>query len=166
VELRCEEIYVVNRDEAEVASLLADTHAYTISSSSPSSPARITHLTTLSLASTLGTPSYIVGTVPDFAPVTQSEILCRDILISFLDRRDKGVLLDMCFKPRNTRTLKMARERGWECMDGTGVIGHQIEEQWRLWAGAGEEGCREKVPVKEAWMILKKAADESAAINF
>jgi len=163
-ELGSEEIYVVNRDEDEVAALLKDTEAYS-SSSSSSQPPKITHITSLGQVDGLATPFYIVGTVPDFEAQSPSEILCRDILKSFLDREEKGVLLDMCFKPRNTRILKMARERKWECVDGTGVIGHQIEEQWRLWVGAGE-GKAKAVPKEEAWAVLRKAADESTAINF
>lgn len=170
-ELGCAEIYVVNRDEGEVAALLKDTQAYSSMlstsplSSAPSLPPTITHITSLAQASVLFTPFYIVGTVPDFEAQTPSEILSRDILKSFLDREEKGVLLDMCFKPRNTRIMKMGREREWKCVDGTGVIGHQIEEQWRLWVGAGEGG-RKVVPKEEAWRILREAADNSKAINF
>ena len=42
-------------------------------------------------------------------------------------------------------------------VDRTGVIGHQIEEQWRLWASAGEDG-RTEVRKKEAWELLRKAS--------
>jgi len=45
------------------------------------------------------------------------------------------------------------------------VIAHQIEEQWKLWAGAGEED-RKEVPKQKAWEILRKGAEESTAINF
>jgi len=169
VELGCAEVYIVNRDEGEVNALLADTKAYT-STSSPSpgltsQAPKIRHVTSVTQASELATPFYVVGTVPDFEPQAPSELLCRDILISFLDRDEKGVLLDMCFKPRNTRILKMGREKGWSVVDGTGVIGHQIKEQWRLWAGAGEEG-RKQVPQEEAWEILRREAESSRAINF
>lgn len=164
VELGCQEIYVVNRDEDEVKSLIASTEAYT---NFPGlKQPKITHLTALP-PSSLPTPQYIIGTVPDFAPSTPTEIICRDILVTFLDRLDKGVILDMCFKPRNTRTMKLARERDWECVDGTGIIGWQIQEQWRLWVGAGEKrsGVGE-VPAEEAWKILMAEAEKSTAINF
>ena len=154
---------MVNRDAQEVADLLEDAKAYA-SSSSARQP-KLTHIASVSQAESLPAPFYIVGTVPDFEPKTKEEIKARDMLEAFLRKSEKGVLLDMCFKPRNTRILKAGRGNGWRTVDGTGVIGHQIEEQWRLWAGAGEEG-RKYVPKEEAWEILRKAAEESTAINF
>jgi quinate dehydrogenase len=162
-ELECGEIYVVNRDAQEVADLLEDSKAY--ASSSASRQPKLTHITSVSQAEALPAPFYIVGTVPDFEAKTEEEIKARDMLGTFLRKSEKGVLLDMCFKPRNTRILKAGRGNGWRVVDGTGVIGHQIEEQWRLWASAGEEG-RKDVPKEEAWEILRKAAEESTAINF
>lgn len=163
VELECGEIYVVNRDAQEVADLLEDAKAY--ASSQSSRKPQLTHVTSVAQAEALEAPFYVVGTVPDFEAKTEEEIKAREILKAFLKKDKKGVLLDMCFKPRNTRILKLGRENGWAVVDGTGVIGHQIEEQWRLWAGAGENGNKE-VPKEGAWEILKKAADESTAINF
>lgn len=160
-ELDCGVIYVVNRDAQEVADLLKDTQAY---ASSPRQP-EITHVQSIEQARNLPAPFFVVGTVPDFEAKTQEELLARNILRIFLDMEEKGVLLDMCFKPRNTRILKMAKESRWRTVEGTGVIGHQIEEQWRLWAGAGENGNPE-VPKGEAWSVLRHAAEESTAINF
>jgi quinate dehydrogenase len=163
VELECTEIYVVNRDAQEVADLLRDAQAY---ASSPSSrQPKLIHIMSVEEARGLQAPFYVVGTVPDFEAKTPEELLARAILSTFLGKEEKGVLLDMCFKPRNTRILKLARENGWRAVEGTGVIGHQIEEQWRLWAGAGEDGNVE-VPKEEAWRVLRREAEESAAINF
>jgi quinate dehydrogenase len=162
-ELECGEIYVVNRDAQEVADLLEDSKAYAASSSSRQPKLR--HITSVAQAEGLPAPYYIVGTVPDFEAKTEEELKARAMLETFLKKDEKGVLLDMCFKPRNTRILKLGRQNGWKTVDGTGVIGHQIEEQWRLWAGAGEDG-RKEVPKEQAWEILKKGAEESTAINF
>jgi quinate dehydrogenase len=162
-ELECAAIYVVNRDAQEVADLLQDTTAYT--SSSSSRQPQLIHVTSVSQAEALPAAFYVVGTVPDFEAKTKEEITARGILKTFLAKEQKGVLLDMCFKPRNTRILKLGKEEGWRVIDGTGVIGHQIEEQWRLWANAGV-GRMEEVPKEEAWEVLRKAADESKAINF
>ncbi|XMA11786.1 hypothetical protein WAI453_004577 [Rhynchosporium graminicola] len=49
---------------------------------------------------------------------------------------------------------------GWVVVDGTGVIGPQTKEQWRLWAHAGENGNPE-VSEEEAWVVLRKAAGKS-----
>lgn len=162
-ELECAEIYVVNRDAQEVADLLKDAQAY---ASDPSArQPRLTHITSVEQAIALPAPCYVVGTVPDFEAITEEEIKARQMLEAFLGKEEKGVLLDMCFKPRNTRILKLAKANSWSTVDGTGVIGHQIEEQWRLWAGAGGSTLQ-AVPQEEAWDVLRKAAEDSAAINF
>jgi quinate dehydrogenase len=136
-ELGCADIYIVNRDAQEVADLLSDAEAYA-SSSSALQP-KIVHVTSVEQAVALPSPFFVVGTVPDFEAKTPEELLTKDILLAFLATKEKGVLLDMCFKPRNTRIL--------------------------LWAGAGEEGKAE-VPKEEAWRILRQAAEDSTAINF
>jgi quinate dehydrogenase len=56
---------------------------------------------------------------------------------------EKGVLLEMCFKPRNTRTRNLGRRVEWKCLEGTGLIGFQIETQWGLWA---REVVRKTIP--------------------
>ncbi len=75
----------------------------------------------------------------------------------------KNILLDMCFKPRNTRTIQLGNHLGWTCVEGTAVIGHQIETQWSLWT---RENVADKIPKEEAWRVLNKAAIESKMINF
>jgi quinate dehydrogenase len=158
-ELGCKTIYVINRDAEEVASLFKDIQAH----ATPQS-LELVHVISKAQAETLSKVFYIVGTVPDFEPKTESELEVRSILQTFLSKDvEKGVLLDMCYKPRNTRILKLGRSLGWNVVDGTGVIGHQIGEQYRLWAG--EEASR-NVPLEEAWKILYRAANESKAINF
>lgn len=117
------------------------------------------------MAEGLPAPFYVVGTIPDFEAKTEEELEAEEIIQTFLRKNEKGVLLDMCFKPRKTRILKLGRENDWIAVEGTGVIGYQIEEQWRLWAGAGEHG-RKAIPKEEAWEVLRKAAEESSAINF
>lgn len=159
VELECSEIYVINRDEQEVADLFLDIQTY--ASSSTRQP-KLIHITSTAQAASLPAPHYIVGTVPDFEAQTKEEMLARDILAVFLEKEKKGVLLDMCFKPRNTRILKAARKNGWSSVEGTGVIGFQFEEQWRLWAGAELE----PEVKKEAWRILREEAEKSPGINF
>ena len=80
-----------------------------------------------------------------------------------LEKKDKAVLLDMCFKLRRTRMIRLEESLGWPCVEGTHVIGYQIEEQWRLWAG--EERVI-KMDREGAWGVLLKAAEESKGINF
>lgn len=162
-ELGCRTIYVVNRDEDEVRALLGDV-------SRAMGGLEVVHVRRVEHAEALTKdeetmPFYVVGTVPDFEPQTSAEIEVRDILVSVLSADDapKGVLLDMCFKPRRTRMLKMGEKYGWKTVDGTGIIAHQIDEQYRLWCGE-EDSAR--IPREEAWRVLQKAAEESPAINF
>ncbi|KAJ5902624.1 hypothetical protein N7495_003152 [Penicillium taxi] len=156
VHLHCPTIYVLNRDDAEVVALIHDSQRL------PSVP-KIIHVKCLEQAKELSTPYYIVGTVPDFEPSTESEKIVRSVLELFLSRPEKGVLHDMCFKPRRTRTIKLAEQLGWPTVEGTHVIGYQIEKQWRLWAG--EEAVK-KLDKEGAWNVLLQAAEESTAINF
>lgn len=154
--LFCPTIYVLNRDDEEVANLIRD-------SKKLPNPPSIIHIKTMDQAEKLPSPYYIVGTVPDFEPATETEIQVASIMKHFLSRSEKGVLLDMCFKPRRTRMIKLAEQLGWPCVEGTHVIGYQIEEQWCLWAG--EEACQ-KLDRKGAWDVLLRAAEESKGINF
>ncbi|KAI8657072.1 hypothetical protein LRP88_12378 [Fusarium phalaenopsidis] len=148
-------IYVLNRDDQEVVGLVRDSKRI--------SPApKIIHVKA-GEAKNLETPYYVVGTVPDLEPKTPNELAVKASLEEFLSRPEKGVLLDMCFKPRRTRMIKLAEEKGWPAVEGTHVIGYQIEEQWRLWAGDERVG---KLDKDGAWKALLEAAEKSAAINF
>jgi hypothetical protein len=86
-------IYIINRDDKEVEDLSRD-----VQKLSPTPT--IIHVKTLSQARKLGIPYYIVGTVPDLEPKSDSERAMSAILVHFLEQRPVGVLLDMCFKPR------------------------------------------------------------------
>lgn len=156
VHLYCPTIYILNRDDREVESLIHDSRRL------PTIP-NIIHVKTVNDAEKLPTPYYVVGTVPDLEPSTGSELAVASVLKHFLSRSEKGVLLDMCFKPRRTRMIKLAEQLDWPCVEGTHVIGYQIEEQWRLWAG---EERLQKLDREGAWNVLLKAAEESKGINF
>lgn len=45
------------------------------------------------------------------------------------------VLLDMCLKPRVATNIEIAEKEGRRMVEGIGITGHQVEEQWRLWVG-------------------------------
>ena len=148
-------IYVLNRDDSEVADLVRDTQRL-------SPPPKIVHVKEGDAAD-LDTPFYVVGTVPDLEPKSAEELAVKASLQTFLSRPDKGVVLDMCFKPRRTRMIQLAESLGWACVDGTHVIGYQIEEQYRLWAG--EERAR-SLDKDGAWKVLLEQAAQSPGINF
>jgi quinate dehydrogenase len=148
-------IYILNRDNKEVEDLIADTQRL-------SPPPKIIHIKP-SQSQSFSTPYYIVGTVPDLEPKSPEELGVKALLQTFLDREEKGVLLDMCFKPRRTRMIKAAEGSGWACVEGTHVIGYQIEEQYRLWAGEEIVGSLDGAAARS---LLMKEAEKSAGINF
>lgn len=159
--LDCNPIYVINRDDQEVADLLADTRG--MSSSVTNSTPEIIHVKSRAQAKTLASPYYIVGTVPDFEPSTADELTARDAFVAFLETSPtKGIFLDMCFKPRVTRQIRLAENRGWTTVQGTGIIGHQIHEQYRLWAQADLSHSDQE----SAWQVLQDKAEKSPGINF
>jgi quinate dehydrogenase len=165
LEMGCTRIYVINRDEGEVADLVADVArmAPPESRSRSRSSLEMVHVQSVEQARTLESPHYVVGTVPDFEPQTPQERSARSVLEVFLRAKaEKAVFLDMCFKPRLTRQIKLARKYGWRTVEGTEIIGHQIEEQWRLWTGRVLSASQQE----EAWRVLRGEAEGSKAINF
>ncbi|KAL3492810.1 hypothetical protein BJX62DRAFT_250303 [Aspergillus germanicus] len=167
--LHCQKIYVVNRDEDEVCDLVRDVQGR--ARGKVSSVPEIIHIRGLEEAQrcVVQKPYYIVGTVPDLEPKTEGERVVAAVLEWFLEKREitttgrkTGVVLDMCFKPRRTRMLRLAERMEWPVVEGTHVIGYQIEEQWRLWAG---EEAVARMDREGAWRVLLQAAEESTAIN-
>ncbi|KAF8861460.1 NAD(P)-binding protein [Acephala macrosclerotiorum] len=154
--LNCSKIYVLNRDDGEVESLIQDSKRL-------DPVPELVHVKSIEQAKSLPTPYYIVSCVPDLEPQTVPEKTAISCLEDFLGREQKGVLLDMCFKPRRTRIIKLAEREGWENVEGTHVIGYQIEKQWGLWTGGKNLGRDMK---DGAWEVLLKAAEESPGINF
>jgi quinate dehydrogenase len=145
-----ENIYVVNRDDQEVADLIEDTNNYT------GLRPNIVHIRTLQQAQSLPSPDYIVSTIPDFPARTPGEINARAIVTEFLSRRSSklGVLLDMCYHPLLTENLQLARHHGWVAAEGVQVVGHQLKDMWKLWTG--NEITEENEAVM--WELLQQAA--------
>ncbi|KAK5065351.1 hypothetical protein LTR84_001189 [Exophiala bonariae] len=155
-QLGCNTIYIVNRDTSEYEMLSQDAQIY-------GDKLKLIHVQTVQHAKDLQAPVYIVGTVPDFEPSNPAEIEVRDIVNQFLTSETKGLLLDMCFKPRRTRYIKLAEHHGWKTVEGTEIIGHQVPEQYRLWCG---EDSSRRIDMNMVWKVLRQAADDSKAINF
>ncbi|KAK4500576.1 hypothetical protein PRZ48_008765 [Zasmidium cellare] len=155
-QMGCTTIYILNRDVQEVLDLQADIEARYIQKP------RLVHLLAEEQVSSLPTPTYIVGTVPDFEPATKEEKTVKSILEAFLARPEKGVLLDMCYRPRRTRHIRLGEQLDWRTVEGIYVVGHQAEHQWAAWAG--EEGAS-KLDKDGMWRELRKAADESALVT-
>lgn len=131
--LKCDKVYVINRDDREVAELFDDVHQQ---------PElywpEIMHVQTVEDAKHLPAPSYIISTVPDFDAVTPDEQEARNILIHFLSRSSepKGLFMDMCYHPPVTYNLKLAIQFGYRVVQGFTVVASQFSCQWNLWTGA------------------------------
>lgn len=141
-DLGCKTIYIVNRDNDEVATLIEDVQSF--------SPPLV-HVKSVLEAQQLETPYYVVSTVPDFPAITPGEREARAVLAEFLSKTDQGVFLDMCYHPRMTRNLMLAMEFHWTTVEGVKVVGHQAGEQWRLWAQVPTE----EMPWAEVWNVLQ-----------
>lgn len=154
--LHCRRIYVLNRDEAEVEDLKSDMLRL------PITP-EIIHVKDIDQARQCDVVEFVVGTVPDLEPQTTSELRVAEMLKTFLKQESKGVLLDMCFKPRRTRMIKLAESLGWPYVEGTHIIGYQIEKQYSLWVG---ETSSTQLDREGAWRTLLYDAEQSLGINF
>jgi quinate dehydrogenase len=79
----------------------------------------------------------------------------------FSEKPEKGVVLDMCFKPRRSTMIKFGESFEWPRVEGTHV-GYQIKEQGRHWA---RDEVVESLDKDGAWSTPLKAAEESRSIN-
>ena len=153
------EVYILNRDDREVEQLIQDCGQIT-----EGSAVAITHVKTVERAQGLRSPTCVVGSVPDFELRTPEEKDAKAILTSFLARDgEKGIVVDMCYKPRWTRHLKLAQEYGWEPGFGTDVVGWQVEALWRLWIG--DKLVNKQFNSEGMWKVLRETAESSKSIN-
>ncbi|KIH89731.1 quinate dehydrogenase [Sporothrix brasiliensis 5110] len=143
--LGCTAIYLVNRDAAEVAAVIADLQASGFGTDN------IVHVATVEQAEALPAAGAAVGCVPDVPPQREDEKLARRITEVFLAKAPKGgALLEMCYNPSPYTELGALAERaGWQVILGTEALIYQGLEQDRYWTGR----TLDKLPVKE----VKKA---------
>lgn len=127
--MKCKDVYLVNREKAEVDAVIAwcQDHGYGDGLSYISSAAQ---------AQELGDVGAIVACVPDFPPVTETEIEARKIIEVFLAKSHKGAILEMCYHPRIWTTIaELSKVQGWEVIVGTEAMIYQGIEQARIWTG-------------------------------
>ncbi|KAL6245051.1 hypothetical protein RBB50_007826 [Rhinocladiella similis] len=164
--LKCEAIYIVNRDDQEVEDLFED-----VRGQPDLYYPNMTHVRGVSEVAALPYPYYIVSTVPDFDAVTPKEVEARDILVEFLSKSGhaKGIVLDMCYHPPMTRNLKLAIEYGYRIVQGFTVVAAQFPCQWKLWTGKAIEtkGVFDMIErlVRERDHVAEAATDSLAAIE-
>ncbi|KAJ9141741.1 NAD(P)-binding protein [Pleurostoma richardsiae] len=133
------DIYLVNRDEDEVAAVIAECKSRGFGSG-------LIHVSSVAQAEALPAPGAIVACVPDFPPRTANEILARQVTEAFLAKEDKGSMLEMCYNPSPYTELgALAEQHGWQVILGTEALIYQGLEQDRYWTGRELE----ELPVTE-----------------
>lgn len=116
-------IYVVSRDEREIAAVVAECtqRAY---------GARLVHVESVEQAEELEAPGAIVACIPDFPPVTEGEKTLRRITEVMLRKERKGAILEMCYNPSPYTALgALAESTGWQVILGTEALIWQGIEQ-------------------------------------
>ncbi|GJN66109.1 quinate dehydrogenase [Purpureocillium lilacinum] len=149
--MRAADIYLVNRDAAEVADMMRDCAARGYGDG-------LVHVATEEQARELPAAGAIVACVPDFEPRTEEEKLARRITEIFLSKQPqppqhqqqvqvgagsgdvaqpiKGAMLEMCYNPTPFTALGTLAERhGWQVILGTEALIWQGLEQDRYWTG-------------------------------
>src|SRR5690606_12986819 len=102
------DIYIVNRDSAEVDAVFAECEAKGFGKG-------LVRVDTVEDALRLEAPGAIVACVPDFPPKTEAEIRTRKIIDTMLSKNSKGAMLEMCYNPTPFTVLgALAEEKGWK----------------------------------------------------
>lgn len=121
------EIYLVNRIKDEVDAVVT-------SFAVMPSPPKFNHVVSVEKAAQLEDPVLIVGTVPDAPPATEGEVIARNITLEFLKKKQKGIVLEMCYHPKIfTEFYTLVEGNGWKVLPGTEYMIHQGIAQEVLW---------------------------------
>jgi quinate dehydrogenase len=121
------EIYIVNRLKSEVDDIIK--HFTKVMPG-----IQLRYISDIATAQSLPAPSIIVSTIPDYPPSEAGEVLCWNICETFLEKVDKGLLVDMCYMPvPGTRLVKAANKAGWRTILGTEVLVRVCVAQEALW---------------------------------
>ncbi|KAK4460038.1 hypothetical protein QBC42DRAFT_110897 [Cladorrhinum samala] len=127
--LKATHIYLVNRDKSEVEAVITECTKRGYGD-------RLIHVETAEQAEALEGPGAIVACIPDFAPLTESEKTVRKIIEIFLQKENKGAMLEMCYNPSPFTALgSIAEAAGWQVILGTEALIWQGIEQDKYWTG-------------------------------
>lgn len=149
--LKCEIVYLVNRDAAEVEAVMAWCRAEGYGKG-------LVHVKSVEQAEALEGPGAIVACVPNFAPVTEEEVEARRIAERFLNKEHKGAMLEMCYHPSPWTELgALAEEAGWKVILGTEAMIYQAFAQHTLWHGRTVE----ELPVERVKSVVAHALSQA-----
>lgn len=145
-------IYMVNRLESEVVTIIDSFKAVGFTG-------EVVWIGSEEAAREADAPVVVVGTVPDFPPVAEGEKLARNITTVFLNKPEKGYILEMCYHPNPvTSFFDEAVKAGWTVLPGTESMIYQGVAQQTLWT----ELPLEKFQLDEAKYLIKKAVNQHA----
>lgn len=147
--LNCSIIYVVNRDDSEVQAMVSDWEKSVLPIATKP---KMVHVKTPEEANKLEGPVYIVSCVPDFPPSTEVEKAARATLTAFLEKPEKGQILEMCYNPRIwTDICQLSKDNGWTVIEGQIAMIWQGVAQQQLWLGCDLED----LPAKETFDLVQ-----------
>ncbi|KAJ5107377.1 Quinate/shikimate 5-dehydrogenase/glutamyl-tRNA reductase [Penicillium angulare] len=161
-------IYVVNRDAAEVATILEEDRQRNPDSSAV---APLIHVTDPAQVAALESPAAIVSGIPNYPPKTPEELNARAVIQAFLGTaadasKQEGVILEMCYHPVPwTEIAQLASTGGWKVIIGSEALIWQGLEQARLWTGhdiVGTPGLVQQVKDLVAKTLAERAANKSS----
>lgn len=163
------QIYVVNRDASEVATIFNEDRQR---NPDPKAQAPLIHVTDPEQASRLEPPAAIVSGIPNYPPKTPEELKARSVTQKFLGTAatastQRGVILEMCYHPVPwTDIAQMASTGGWRVILGSEALIWQGLEQARLWTGhdvVNTPGVVQQVKDMVAKTLAERAAERAAA---
>ena len=161
-------IYIVNRDAAEVATIMAEDRQR---NPDPNAQAPLIHVTDPAEAARLEAPAAIVSGIPNYPPKTPEELNARAVIQAFLGTaadasKQEGVILEMCYHPVPwTEIAQLASTAGWKVILGSEALIWQGLEQDRLWTGhdiIGTPGLVQQVKDVVSKTIAEQAVNKSS----
>ena len=151
----CSEVYLVNRDKSEVDQVIKECKSKGFGDT-------LRYVSTVEEAQALAAPAVIVSAIPDFEPKSEDEIRTRKVIETFLGKKEKGAILEMCYHPSpNTAVAALSKKEGWQLIEGTEAMIWQGLEQDKVW-------LRKRVstlPVEEVKKVIKDKLAANRAAN-
>lgn len=149
----CSPIYLVNRDVQEVHDII-DHFADTLN-------VELIYLSSVAMADQIAAPKYVVGAIPDFPPSTPTEVTVREIAMNVFAKKEKGVFLEMCYKPRWTSLLEIGKQNGWQTVDGIEAMLGQGLAQVSIWSGVE----RNHIPSEAISKLVRDEVERKALMQ-
>ncbi|TVY30334.1 Quinate dehydrogenase [Lachnellula hyalina] len=123
----CDEVYLVNRDRSEVEQVVKECKTKGFGDG-------LRFVESVEEAERLLGPKVVVSAIPDIPPKSEAEIRTRNIVQTLLGKKEKGVILEMCYHPSpDTAIARIARTNEWQVIEGTEAMIWQGLEQEKVW---------------------------------